>query len=142
LDFDESFAPAQSFLLASINFNMHRGAVGQRFGYASRDFIGIVAHANDRIGGQLCSVVDHELVGVSSRPLAHLRIECDVAAQQCLQASTHCSDNAAGADDNAAHNAEGLRNAITRKFKTSTHEFGIYRHSYSFPSGAFCSKKR
>ena len=35
----------------SRNFNMHRGAIGQHFGYAGGDFVGVVAHANDRVGG-------------------------------------------------------------------------------------------
>src|SRR5262245_57418817 len=124
----------ESLLLASRNFNMHRRAIGQHFGHTGGDFIGVVAHANDRVGGQLRRVIDHELVGVGSRALAHLGIECDVAAQQCLQAGADGSDNAAGTDDDAADNAQSFRDAITRKFKSSTYKFGIYRHSYSFPS--------
>ena len=103
-DFDE-FCPAGTYLLASRNFNMHRRAIGQHFGYAGGDFVGVVAHANDRVGGQLCGVLDHQLMGVGSRALAHFGIECDIAAQQCLQASADSSDNTSGADDDAADNA-------------------------------------
>ena len=35
----------------SRDFNMHRGAIGQHFGNAGGDFVGVVAHANDRVGG-------------------------------------------------------------------------------------------
>jgi hypothetical protein len=37
--------------LVSRNFNMHRRAIGQHFGYSCGDFVRVVAHANNRVGG-------------------------------------------------------------------------------------------
>ncbi len=89
---------------------MHRRAVGQHFGNAGGDLIGVVAHADDRIGSELAGVLDpstrapalagascsgfrptglpaglhHQVVRVGAGALAHVREQRDVTAEKGL----------------------------------------------------------
>jgi hypothetical protein len=51
-------------------------------------------------------VLHHQAKGVFARSLAQLGVERDVAAGQRLQRRADIADNAARADDDAAHDTE------------------------------------
>src|SRR4029077_88169 len=76
-------------------------------------------------------MIDHKLMGVGAGALAHLGIECDIAAQQGLQAGAEGADDAAGTDDDAADDPEGFCGAVAWKFKPCSYELRIYGHTFS-----------
>lgn len=69
-----------------MRFSGDGGAVGQNFGDAVGNLRSVVAHADDRVGAKLGSMLDHQAMRVRARPLAKLAVKGNVAAQQCLQA--------------------------------------------------------
>src|SRR2546426_807353 len=70
-------------------------------------------------------MLEHQLKRVSSRLLAELRIERDVAADERLQRGAEGADDAARSDDNAPHDAEVRDGAISGHIEGSGHKAGI-----------------
>src|ERR1700678_187645 len=82
-------------------FNDYRGAVGEDFGDAAHDFVGVVAEGDDGVGSKLGGVQGHHGVGVLAGLLAELGEDGDVTAGEGLQASADGGEDVAGTNDDA-----------------------------------------
>ena len=94
-------------------FHDHGRAVGQHFGHAGRDLVGVVAHADDRIGADFAGVLDQQAKGIGSCLLAQLRVDGDIAAEQRLHRGADVAHDAPRADHDPADQAEVPHNVAT-----------------------------
>jgi hypothetical protein len=106
----------------SVRFHDHRGAVGQDFRNAGRDFVGIVAHTDDGVRPDLGAVLQHDSIGVGPRLFAHFGENGDVAADNRLQAGAERTDHAARTDHNPPDDPQVLHDSVSGNFKRRRHE--------------------
>src|ERR1700679_4088775 len=100
-------------------FDDYCGAVGQDFGDALHDFVGVVAEGDDGVGSELGGVKGHHGEGVLTGLLAELGEEGDVSADEGLEVGAKGDEDVAGTHDNAANNAEIADDAVAGDFERS-----------------------
>src|SRR5262245_7241315 len=81
-------------------------AVAEHLGDALHELRGVVADADHRVRTHLLGMIEHHVEGLGPRPLAELREQRDVAADEGLQRSADGPENRARANRDAAHHAE------------------------------------
>src|SRR5262249_50569745 len=70
---------------------------------------------DDGVGAHLFGVTGHQVERLLAGVFAHLRPERDVTAEEALDSGAERADDRAGADDDAADDAERTGDAITGK---------------------------
>ena len=101
------------------------GAVGEDFGDAVHELVGVVADGDDGVGSELSGVEGHHGEGVLAGLFAELGEEGDVAADEGLEAGTDGAEDVAGADDDAADDADVADDAVAGDFEGSGDECGV-----------------
>src|SRR6266536_2079751 len=99
----------------------NRGAVGENFGHASREFRRVVTRSDDRVGTDLCCVLDHDLKSIDTSLFTERGPDRDVPADNGLQRRADRRKDVARADDNPADHAEVLHDAIIRQVECRCH---------------------
>src|ERR1700679_4273950 len=108
-------------------FDDYCGAVGEDFGDAAHDFVGVVAEGDDGVGSKLGGVQGHHGVGVLAGLLAELGEDGDVTAGEGLQASADGGEDVAGTNDDAAHDANVANDAVAGKLKGGGYKCRVER---------------
>ena len=106
-------------------FDYYGGAVGEDFGDAAHDFVGVVADGDDGVGSELGGVEGHHGEGVLAGLFAELGEEGDVSADQGLQACADGGEDVAGADDDAADDAVVADDAVAGDLEGGGDEGGV-----------------
>ena len=99
--------------LARDLLDTHRSAVAQHLGDALHDFGSVIAHADHGVGTHHHGVANHFLEGLLASLFAQVGEQGDVPANDSLQAGANGSKNGAGAHNNAAHQAQVMRDAVS-----------------------------
>ena len=98
-------------------FDEDGGAVGEDFGDALHDLVGVVTEADDGVGSLLSGVLGHEDEGVVAGLFAELGVEGDVAADEGLEAGADGSEDGTRAHDDAADDADVAGDAVAGEFE-------------------------
>ena len=104
-------------------------AVRENLSDSGRDFVGVVADTDDRIGACIRPMGDHELESIVSRALAEFGVERDVSADERLQSRANRADDAPRANDDAAYQAQVPDDALVRELECGRHEPGVECHA-------------
>ncbi len=106
--------------------------IGEHFRYTVGNIVGVIAHADDRVGAYLAGMLQHKLEGFLARMLAHLGRDGDISAEDLLDACAERTDNAARAHGDASNDSEVLLDFVTIESKCGGDEH-ILIHKKSFP---------
>jgi hypothetical protein len=106
-------------------FNDDGGAIGEDFGDAADDLVGVVADGDDGVGAKLRRVERHHSEGILAGLLAELGEESNVATDESLQASANGGEDVAGTDDDAADDTDVANDAVTGNFEGGGDEGGV-----------------
>ena len=89
------------------------GAIGQNLGDPVGDFVGVVAHADNRIGAAVRGMFAHVIESFLTRRLGEVDVDRKLAAEDRLHRAGEIPQHAARAHGNAAHKPEVPDDAIT-----------------------------
>src|SRR6476619_3473724 len=98
--------------LPALIFEIDRSTIGQNFGNAGSNFVGIITHANDSVRAQFGGMLNHTMVRVGPGFFTEFSVNLNVAAQQRLQRRANIADDAARPDHDAADDTEIFRDTV------------------------------
>src|SRR5882757_9817954 len=119
-------------LFRLLPFDDDGGAVGEDFGDAVHEFVGVVAEGDDGVGSELGGVECHHGEGVLAGFFAELGEDGDVAADEGLEAGAYCAEEVSRAHDDAADDADVAYDAVAWDFEGSGDEAWVERHGWGW----------
>jgi hypothetical protein len=120
-----------------LSFDDDGGAVGEDFGDALHEFVGVVAEGDDGVGSELVGVEGHHGEGVLAGLFAELGEDGDVAADEGLETGSYGAEEVAGADDDAADDAEIADDAVAGDFEGGGDEAWVEGRGWRGVGGHF-----
>lgn len=96
-----------------IFLNYCSGPVAKHFGDALRHFIGVIAHAEDRICSNLFRVPDHNVKRFLARFLAEFGVNGNISSHEGLKTCANGSKYASRANGNSTDDSEIFYNPET-----------------------------